>query len=191
MKKPNFAPRAIERKKIYILEKLPEPMTRKDEHWQIFDDYTPWPEYRLRQIRVPETREWTRMKEEIVVIEDASIRTGNITREFIPGDGDPADGMHPDKEIRKNRYFFEWQNREVAVDIFLGPLWGLILAQMDIENDAADFVLPEFAAAEVSGNDFFRGENLFSSNFEDVKREFSRVTSEWPSAGRSIRKINP
>ncbi len=121
IKKPEFAAHETAYKRIFLLEELPAPLTRMDEHWQVFDDYTAWPEFRLRQIRVPRTREWFRMKEEIHVAETRE----EISRTFLP-DGDSADNMHSEKEIRKNRYFYEGSN--LVIDVFLGKLWGLILA---------------------------------------------------------------
>src|ERR1044072_4904598 len=170
IKKPEFSAHETVYKRIFLLEELPPPLTRMDEHWQIFDDYTAWPEYRLRQIRVPQTREWVRIKEEI----DIADAREEISRTLLPGEGG-ADNMHPDKEIRKNRYFYP--DTELVIDVFLGKLWGLILAQVSFkdEKEAADFLPPEFALMEVSDNKFFRGECLAEANFEEVKAEFERL----------------
>jgi CYTH domain-containing protein len=170
IKKPEFSVHETAYKRIFLLEELPAPLTRMDEHWQIFDDYTAWPEFRLRQIRVPRTREWFRMKEEIRIAEARE----EISRTLLP-DGDSADNMHPDKEIRKNRYFYE--GSDLAVDVFLGKLWGLILAQINFtdEKKAADLSPPEFALIEVSDNKFFRGENLVEKKFDDIKKEFAKL----------------
>jgi CYTH domain-containing protein len=170
IKKPELSVHETVYKRIFLLEELPAPLTRMDEHWQIFDDYTAWPEYRLRQIRVPQTREWFRMKEEIQLAEARE----EISRTFLPG-GDSADNMHSDKEIRKNRYFYE--GSELVIDVFLGKLWGLVLAQVNFkdEKEAADLSLPEFGVTDVSRNDFFRGENLVLVSFGEVQAEFARL----------------
>jgi CYTH domain-containing protein len=170
MKIPEFPLSSRERKKIYILQELPPPLTRADEHWQIFDDYTAWPEYRLRQVRVPQTREWFRYKEEISV--EGSLE--KISRELVPDDSQ-GPGPHPDEEIRKNRYFYEYEGREFAIDVFLGKLWGLIIAQVTVsDEDAGSFSSPEFAAFDVSDNEFFRGENLVHSTFEEIRTALSK-----------------
>jgi CYTH domain-containing protein len=170
IKKPELSAHEAVYKRIFLLDELPAPLTRMDEHWQIFDDYTAWPEFRLRQIRVPQTREWFRVKEEIYASEAGE----EVSRTLLPG-GDSADNMHADKEIRKNRYFYE--GSELVIDVFLGKLWGLILAQINFidEKSAAGFPPPEFSVTDVSSNEFFRGENLVQVTFENVKNEFTKI----------------
>ena len=175
IKNPDFCAHEFRCRKVYLLENLPAPLTRADEHWQIFDDYTPWPQFRLRQIRVPQTREWFRMKEEIIISETEHGRREEISRTFLPGDETGGTGPHPEKEIRKNRYFYEFAGREFALDVFMGALWGLVLAQVNFngEDETALFPIPQFAALEVSNDKFFRGENLVGTNFAEVKRVVS------------------
>lgn len=180
MKIPDFPAHSIERKRIYLLEALPAPLTRADDHWQIFDDYTAGGEFRLRQIRVPQTREWFRFREKIEVISSGQRGlTLEITRVFLPDEGFSGHAAHAEKEIRKNRYFPELEGREMAIDVFLGNLWGLILAQafFDTDEEMEQFTVPEFAVMEVSGNQFFRGENLVEKNFEQVREEFDKNRS--------------
>jgi CYTH domain-containing protein len=163
---PNFSARETVYKRVFLLEAIPEPLTRADEHWQIFDDYTAWPEYRLRKVRIPQTREWLAARETIV-ISDSGARE-EISREVLSADEVDAHGPHAVKEIRKNRYFLD----ELVVDVFLGNLWGLVLAEAGFadEKSAAEFALPEFALLDVSQNETFRGERLVESNFEEVRR---------------------
>ncbi len=178
MKIPDFPAHSIERKRIYILEELPAPLAPLDEHWQIFDDHTAGPGFRLRQIRVPQTRAWFRMNEEMKVLSSENGLTVEMTRVFIPEEKFAGHAAHGEKEIRKNRYFPGFQGREMAVDVFLGTLWGLILAQVsfDTGEEMEQFSMPEFAVLDVSGNQFFRGENLVHASFEQVRKEFDRST---------------
>jgi len=178
IKKPEYRPHSITYKRIFLLEGLPAPLVRTDEHWQIFDDYTAWPEFRMRQIRVPQTKEWFRAREEIIVSESEAGFKEETSRTLLPGDAD-IHAVHPDKEIRKNRYFYELSGTELAVDVFLGNLWGLILAQAELTNEqeAGSFSTPEFSVTDVSGSGFFRGENLVQTSFAEVTAEFSRLKS--------------
>lgn len=172
-KKPEFSAREIRYKRVFLLDALPAPLTRADEHWQIFDDYTAWPEFRLRQIRVPQSREWFVAREEIIISEVETGIKEEITRAILPAGDAGADGPHPEKEIRKNRYFLE----DVVIDVFLGSLWGLILAEISFADEPAmsRFSPPPFATIEVSSQKFFRGENLAAANFEEVKKEFGKI----------------
>jgi CYTH domain-containing protein len=163
---PNFSARETICKRVFLLEAMPTPLTRADEHWQIFDDYTAWPEYRLRKVRIPQTREWLAARESIVISGGGA--TEEISREVLSPDEVDAHGPHAEKEIRKNRYFLN----ELVVDVFLGNLWGLILAEASFadEKSAADFTVPEFALLDVSQNEIFRGERLVELNFEEVRK---------------------
>lgn len=171
MKKPEFCAHSIERKRIYILQELPAPLARTDEHWQIFDDYTAWPEFRLRQIRIPQTKEWYRVKETREALNIENGITEEFSRELITDESSGA-GMHPELEIRKNRYFYEYDGRETSIDIYLGALTGLVLAQVNFETDEemAQFPMPDFAFREVSESEFFLSENLVKANFDDVRK---------------------
>ena len=80
-------------------------------------------------------------------------------------------------EVRKNRYFYDLDGRQIEIDLFLGELWGLILVRVVFENekDFEKFELPPFVIAEVSDNPFFSGENLVGKNFGDIQAEFARM----------------
>jgi hypothetical protein len=172
-KKPEFSASEIIYKRVFLLDALPAPLTRADEHWQIFDDYTAWPEFRLRQIRVPQNREWFAAREEIIISEMKTGIKEDISRTILPAGDAGADGPHPEKEIRKNRYFLE----DLVIDVFLGNLWGLILAEVSFADEPAmlRFSPPAFATIEVSSHKFFLGENLAAANFEEVKKEFGKI----------------
>jgi CYTH domain-containing protein len=164
---PNFAARETIYRRVFLLEAMPTPLTRADEHWQIFDDYTAWPEYRLRKVRIPQTREWLAARETIEV-SPGELRE-EISREVLSADEVDAHGPHAEKEIRKNRYFLG----ESVVDVFLGKLWGLILAEASFadEKSAVEFAVPEFALSEVTSNKLFRGENLVEADFVRIREE--------------------
>jgi CYTH domain-containing protein len=174
MKKPEFRSHSVERKRVYILQELPAGMSRTDEHWQIFDDYTAWPDHRLRQVRIPETKQWYRVKESREALNIENGVTEEFSRELIIDDS-PGTAMHPELEIRKNRYFYQYEGGEAAIDIFLGALTGLVMAQVNFENDEemVEFSLPDFAAGEVSRSEFFLGENLVKASFEEVKKQLT------------------
>jgi hypothetical protein len=177
MKIPDFPAHSIERKRIYILENLPAPLTRAAQHWQIFDDHTAGAGLRLRQIRLPQTGGWFRVNEKIEVFSTENGLTEEITRAVLSEEEFAGHGNHGEKELRKNRYFYDHQGREMAIDVFLANLWGLILAQVNFAgaDEMERFSTPEFAVLEVSGSRFFRGENLVQASFEEVKKEFAAL----------------
>jgi hypothetical protein len=51
----------IELRRTFLIEDLPEPLTRAAEHLQFFDDYISNTRMRLRSVRDPATKKWTRV----------------------------------------------------------------------------------------------------------------------------------
>src|ERR1044071_10457221 len=49
----------VERERRYLLQDLPEPLTRADPHLQITDNYITGTRLRIRQVRDPRTNKWT------------------------------------------------------------------------------------------------------------------------------------
>ena len=62
-------------------------------------------------------------------------------------------------ELRFNRYFYDYNGKKLAIDAFLGALWGLNLAKVYFadRNELQNSSLPPIAIAEVTNNEFFNG----------------------------------
>ena len=75
-------------------------------------------------------------------------------------------------EIRKNRYYFEFDGRKFSVDMFLGDLFGLVLAEVsfDTDEDVAQFPKPSFALADVTNDPVFTGGRLCELTFAEVRQ---------------------
>ena len=173
----------IELRRVFLLENLPEPLTRASRHLQIFDNYIENTRLRLRSMRVPETKAWTWILQQITLFEDLSKReiAEIYLNEFEHAAFEIFEGREVRRnervetgEIRKNRYYYDFNGSEIEIDVFLGEFWGLITAQIYFENDEAmkSFNAPPFIIAEVSNNKFFAGKNLLGKNFADIQREF-------------------
>jgi CYTH domain-containing protein len=162
-----------ERERRYLLRDLPEGINRADAHVQITDNYLTGTNLRIRKVRDPKTNKW-------VV---------KFTKKFAPDPADPsltiitniylnateAEMLAPFEanEIRKNRYYFDFAGRRFSIDLFLGDLLGLTLAETDFETDEEmlRFALPPFAIADVTNNEIFSGGKLCELTFEDIERE--------------------
>jgi CYTH domain-containing protein len=83
-------------------------------------------------------------------------------------------------EIRKNRYFHEFDGRTFAFDVFLGKLWGLNIARLEFDSpEQIDrFEPPPFAILEITNDPFFLGETLVSKNFDEVRAELSKYSEQ-------------
>jgi CYTH domain-containing protein len=91
-------------------------------------------------------------------------------------------------EIRKNRYYFDFEGRRFSIDMFLGDLFGLVLAEVSFETDAEldTFPKPPFAIADVTNDEFFSGGRLSELTWEDVRAEIQgRGLLNAQSAGKS------
>lgn len=173
-----------ETRRIFLLRNLPEPLTRASRHLQIFDNYIENTRLRLRSVRVPETKEWTWILQQIIA--DVNSATREISEihlneaehavlEIFEGREISKNERVETNEIRKNRYFCEFDDRKIEIDLFLGALWGLITAQVDFETveESKTFKPAPFFVSEVTADGFYTGENLIGKTFADVQRRFS------------------
>jgi CYTH domain-containing protein len=85
-------------------------------------------------------------------------------------------------EIRKNRYYYEFEDRRFSVDMFLGDLFGLVLAEISFDTDEEldRFPTPSFAIADVTNIQIFSGGRLSELKYEDVRKEI--LQSGWLKA---------
>lgn len=163
--------------RLFLIEALPEPLTRASSHLQIFDNYIPNTRMRLRAVRQPETREWShflqqRMPEnpgDLACMKVAQIRLNEAEHEQFQ--------VFEGAEIRKNRYFHEFNSRVFAFDVYLGALWGLNVAKIEFGTvqDSANFEPPLFALFEVTGDDCFDGASLVGKTIEDLREAVAKL----------------
>jgi len=168
--------------RLFLIERLPEPLTPASSHLQLFDNYIPNTRIRLRHIRDPYTKTWTRMLQqrfpwtegEYAVTKLAEIHLNEAEYAVL----EHFEGM----EIRKNRYFHEFDRVSFTFDVYLGSLWGLNTARVDFETlDRMErFIPPPFAIFEVTNDPFFTGEVLVEKKFSDVQVEVARLGSLTP-----------
>jgi len=166
----------VERERKFLLRDLPEPLTRMSEHVQMWDSYITGTRLRLRRVRWPQTKKqvWKLTQKFAPDAEDLS-RTV-ITNIYLSEYEYEVLSVFEGNEIRKNRYPFEYEGRAYSIDLFIGPLWGLVLAETDFENDEEldSFKLPPFAVEDVTNDQLFTGARLSGLIFADLKKEYGR-----------------
>lgn len=170
----------IKRRRVFLLQDLPEPLTRASFHLQLFDNYLEETRIRLRAVRNPKTKEWTRLLEQRFPATEQDLSLWNTSALVLDEKEYAAFERFEGREIRKNRYFCEHGERHLELDVFIGKLWGLTLAKAYFETseEKEGFETPGFSALEVTNNSFFIDENLLDKTFEDVRREFQKQTSK-------------
>ncbi|HVE58397.1 MAG TPA: hypothetical protein VNB22_16310 [Pyrinomonadaceae bacterium] len=178
-----------ELRRLFLLEHLPEPMTRADAHLQLFDNYIFNTRLRIRSVRVPETKEWNWILQQRFATDEDSAHW-KIAEMYLNEIEYHTFETFEGREIRKNRYFYESDGKRIEIDVFLGKLWGLNLARVCFETleELRDFAFP-FTVLEVTANKFFDGENLVERTFAEVQAEVARIIETQHSTDTLIREI--
>lgn len=177
----------IERERRYLLEDLPEGLTRTSPHVQITDNYITGTRLRLRKTREPQTNKWTVKFTQKFAPNPFDLSRTMITNTYLTAAESEVLSVFDANEIRKNRYPYEFGGRRFSIDMFLGDLFGLILAEIgfatDEELDA--FPPPPFAVEDVTNNELFTGGNLSVSTFAEVREAWLRQRADTAPLNRS------
>jgi CYTH domain-containing protein len=163
----------VERERRYLLQDLPEGLTRADVHVQITDNYITGTRLRIRKVRDPRTNKWTVKFTQKFAPQPADFSRTIITNIYLNALEAETLSVFDANEIRKNRYPFDFEGRKFSVDMFLGDLFGLVLAEVSFETDEEleSFPRPPFAIADVTNNEIFTGGRLCGLTFEDIREE--------------------
>jgi len=166
----------VERERRYLLADLPEGLTRADHHLQITDNYITGTRLRIRKVRDPRTNKWVVKFTQKFAANPADLSRTLITNTYLNATEADTLAIFEANEIRKNRYPFEFAGRQFSVDMFLGDLFGLVLAEVDFETDEEldAFAEPPFALADVTNNEIFSGGKLSQLTFADIRNEIER-----------------
>lgn len=166
----------MERERRYLLQDLPAGMTRADPHLQITDNYITGTRLRIRKVRDPKTNKWTVKFTQKFAPDPQDLSRTIITNTYLNALEADLLSIFAANEIRKNRYYFEVEGRKFSVDMFLGDLFGLVMAEVGFETDEEmkDFPKPQFALADVTNNEMFSGGRLSELTFEDIREEVKR-----------------
>src|SRR6266478_2024903 len=166
----------VERERRYLLADLPAGLTRADHHLQITDNYITGTRLRIRKVRNPKTNKWiVKFTQKFAAIPEDLSRT-IITNTYLNAIEAETLALFEANEIRKNRYPFEFAGRKFSVDMFLGDLFGLVLAEINFETDEEldSFPKPMFALADVTNNEIFSGGKLSQLTFADIRKEIEQ-----------------
>ena len=166
----------VERERRFLMRDLPEGMTRADPHLQITDNYMTGSRLRLRKVREPRSNKWTVKFTQKFAPNPEDLSRTIITNTYLNAlEAEVLSTVFNSNEIRKNRYKFEFEGRKFAVDMFLGDLFGLVLAEVSFENDEEldQFTKPPFALADVTNEEMFTGGRLCQMTFSEVRTEIA------------------
>jgi CYTH domain-containing protein len=161
----------VERERRYLLRDLPEGLTRADPHLQITDNYITGSRLRIRKVRDPRTNKWTVKFAQKFAPDPNDLSRTIITNTYLNALEAEVLSVFNSNEIRKNRYPFEFEGRKFSIDMFLGDLFGLVLAEVSFETDEEldSFPKPPFALADVTNEPLFSGGKLCELTFSDIR----------------------
>ncbi len=164
----------------FLINGLPEPLTPASSHLQIFDNYIENTRIRLRSIRIPEDNKWTWILQQRFPVNLKDFIAWKTSQIFLNENEYQVFEQFEGREIRKNRYFHEFDGKTLEFDIYLGKLWGLNLVNVYFETpeEMRSFELPTFIVNEVTNNEFFTGESLIGKSFTDVQVKFQLMQQE-------------
>lgn len=165
-----------ERERRYLLRELPEPLTRASLHTQITDNYITNTRLRIRKIRVTQTNKWTVELTQKFAIDPNDFSRTIATNIYLSPKEYAVFSIFEGNEIRKNRYPFEHEGRSYSIDVFLGALWGLILAETSFDSDEemATSQMPSFANQDVTNDEMFTGGRLAYSTADEIRVALQR-----------------
>lgn len=177
----------LERERRYLLKDLPEGLTRASPHVQITDNYITETRLRLRKVREPQTNKWLVKFTQKFAPNAADLSRTIVTNTYLTAAEAEALAVFEANEIRKNRYPYEFAGRKFSIDMFLGDLLGLILAETDFDTDEEldSFPPPPFVVEDVTQNKLFTGGNLSVSTFAEVREEWLKQRADTKPLNRS------
>src|SRR6185436_3901863 len=172
----------VERERRYLLQDLPEGLSRVDDHLQITDNYITGTRLRIRKVREPRSNKWVVKFTQKFAPDPADLSRTIITNTYLNAIEADTLSIFNSNEIRKNRYYFDYEGRKFSVDMFLGDLFGLVLAEVSFDSDEEmdRFATPSFAMADVTNIETFSGGRLSELKYEDVRKEI--LQSGWLKA---------
>ena len=167
----------IERERRFLLATLPGGVDLAVGYRQLDDLYLDGTRLRLRSVTAPDGSilEQKLGQKRLAPSEAPGHRL--ITSVYL----EPAEyallARLPGWRLAKRRYDFPHAGQAFVIDVFLGALSGLLLAEIAFDSDAAEraLALPRFAHCEVTALAQFAGGALATSEPGDVLREARRL----------------
>jgi CYTH domain-containing protein len=168
--------------RLFLIDKLPEPLNLASSHLQLFDNYIENTRIRIRSIRDPYSNTWTRMLQQRFSISEDDLAVGKVAEIHLNAQEYEVFERFEGHEIRKNRYFHDFSNTPFIFDVYLGDLRGLNMARVEFSTreQLENFESPPFAIFEVTNDPFFAGENLVGKHFDEIRAEVARVGAQAP-----------
>ena len=179
----------VERERKFLLQDLPEGLSRADAHVQITDNYITGTRLRIRKVRDPRLNKWVVKFTQKFAPDETDLAHTIITNLYLNAQEAEVLSVFEANEIRKNRYKFDYDGHTFGIDMFLGDLFGLVLAEVSFEDDEemSRLKMPGFAIAEVTNNPLFTGARLSELTFADLREDIQKnILGQRDVAGHKV-----
>jgi len=166
----------IELERTYLAKYLPEDL-KECESKEIIDIYIPkdikppkhapirlrkkGEHYEITKKEVVDEGDFSKLKEQTILLTEPEFN--ELSR--LEG-----------KKVHKIRYYYPYKNRVAEIDVFQGPLKGLVVVEVefDDEEEKNSFDMPEFCLVDVTPEDFVAGGMICGKSYEDIEEELKR-----------------
>jgi len=163
----------IELEKTYLIKEIPHDLVTYPSK-EIIDIYIP-KEHPHPALRIRKNGNKFEITRKQVINEEDK---GQLKEEtiLIPEEEFNALKKTEGKRVHKIRYYYNYNGRTAEIDVFLGPLKGLIV--VDFEFDSVEeknaFQIPDFCLADVTQEEFIAGGMLCGRSYEDIQEDLNR-----------------
>lgn len=84
------------------------------------------------------------------------------------------------KSVEKIRYYFDYNGLRAEIDVFQGPLKGLVLVdfEFETEDEKNNFHMPDFCLADVTQEEFIAGGMVCGKSYEDIQNKLKEFGYE-------------
>jgi len=159
----------IERERTYLIKKVPSSLGECLSK-EMYDLYIPanerHPHTRIRQNG--DAFEFTKKRP---IDNDASKQIESTV--YLTADEFESLKSSDAKPVSKKRYFYSEHGHSYEIDVFAGELEGLILVDVEFEDDESqeNFMMPDWCLVEVTHEEFIAGGMLSGKTYADISAQ--------------------
>jgi CYTH domain-containing protein len=169
-----------ENERRFLLARLPEDIDPAVGYEQLDDLYLDGTRLRLRHVRSPAGAVIERKLTQKLPDPGGQLARRLLTTLYLDAAEYELLARLPGRRLSKRRHRLVHAGLRFAIDVFEGPLAGLLLAEAELESEAALAALaaPPFARCEVTALPLFTGGVLVREDPARVLAEARRLLSE-------------
>ena len=126
-------------------------------------------------IRIRKYGDKIEINKKVVVKEGDASKFNEYIVPLTPEEYEPFSKVEG-KPLHKIRYLYDYDGKTAEIDVFKGPMEGLVLVdfEFETEEEMKNFEMPDFCLKEVTQEKFMAGGMLSGKNYEDIRGELEK-----------------